>query len=178
MKDILSIIMPSLVAIISLLVTYSISKKSQKSEMVKLFYHDRLDAYKNIVKEFNSILRSMEFVLSVKKYMSKGNSFAEIYINTIGILPVEIHKKLQDAIFQATIYGRTRFYNELDLNQIFYTDNVVIVIKESEVKYFQVISEPLEPQNIDVFIEDKKELIETIRKKLIFECQKAVGMKV
>jgi hypothetical protein len=172
--DKLAIIVPSIVAIFSLLFQYLINITNTNNERLKIFYNDRVVAFKEINQSISRLEQSIEATLNFKSIMAGKLEFSDIVKNKGNALPPELFSVFQNNLYGSTIVGRDNFLKCIEDNKLFLNNEIEIVITKLKKEYISVIPEPLLPESIDQFLENKLPVVNRISREMVIECRRTL----
>ncbi|WP_156497005.1 MULTISPECIES: hypothetical protein [unclassified Alcanivorax] len=172
----LAIAVPGVVALASLLVQAYNIRQQRNTELAKMFYEDRIASLSSLTRSVSEILKSAESAIKYRDTLKLP--FDQLWHNSNGKVPAEIHQGFQAAIYGATVMGSKKFKDEVDNNLIFYPDQIQKKISKFASEYFDKIPDPLRPESIDRFLESSIPVIRKHRDSIVNESQKIMELKV
>jgi transposase-like protein len=109
--------------------------------------------------------------------MSGKIMFKDLFDNVGSRMPKNLHDGFVSSVMNATVQGRKMIREEVDRNQIFYTDSIRHILDEFDRKYLDQIPDPLEPSTIDTFLEQKMDFLKLSRDRINEEFQRTLRLK-
>ena len=173
--SVIAIVVPSIVALASLLAQAAHHRAQQRTERTKLFYQDRVEALGKMIQSVSSMLRNAEAALEYKEKL--GMSFRELWENTNGRIPKDLHDGFRNNVLSGTALGQSAIRAELDKNRLFLPQSVASVLQQFDDEMLSSIPDPLHPETIDTFIEAHLPAMKRYRDSLIEASQEFMMLR-